>query len=533
MRLLATVGLSALGVVLLLLGAAGAALVGSDDTVLLADTRAGQGSAYTSPSLLSVRGVDVVVAARAERGDVLVAAGHPVDVADVVDGVATLRIDRVRPGAVVGVDQKGGDLPALDRVEWLGSRSGPGRQMLVHPVGDVPPQVVVASARRAPVTVEIGFRYPGAFLLCLGVAVVGSLLLVLAWLGRRRHRRRQHRRRQRAGAGVPVGSGNTAARARTPLRAAALALTGALVVAGCAGLPAPVEAGAPLKQALRSDQVAAMWADYDVRNNAAIAAARPPRYDATGWAEADVGPALAAEEWSTAYARAARSRKRSTPRATTGTWASAPLFSTYPMHALSDREVTAVGEKEEKGARDQTGVALVQRDAATQPWRLRAEVTVPTAELPDLPEVVEPATPVQRRQADLVVEAVDAYLETGRTPTTLSPGGLRRIARAIAADRKRMKELDRDGEVRVHLTDVDDTPTPIWPTGGGAVVVVERHLTFVSSFSHDGWGWKGPWAQVRTDNGSDLMSSRAVTALVEVPTDGTPRVLGVHVAEVR
>lgn len=108
-------------------------------------------------------------------------------------------------------------------------------------------------------------------------------------------------------------------------RTAVLALSCALaaVTAGCAqtaerqtnasGTPTSAAAGAvttpatPTTAGLSTAQLAAVFADYDRRNNPALL--RANRFDPTGWADADTGPVLANDEFGTAVEKAARGTK--------------------------------------------------------------------------------------------------------------------------------------------------------------------------------------------------------------------------------
>ncbi|MFW6092283.1 MAG: hypothetical protein ACODAF_10375 [Actinomycetota bacterium] len=188
------------GLLLTLAGAAGAVLVGPDDTVsggereLATDTAA----LATGPSVLDFMGPTVHVAAALQSGDVFVGVGHEVDVRDYLGGVAHEEIVRVGLPWSPQLEPREGeeDAAAVEpgtRDWWYVQASGPGRQQIAYELGPEPVSVVVMSADgTAPVTadVDVGLQFDnlfGTFLLVAG----GGVVLLLAGVFVLRPRRRR------------------------------------------------------------------------------------------------------------------------------------------------------------------------------------------------------------------------------------------------------------------------------------------------------------------------------------------------------
>ncbi|MBE7324781.1 hypothetical protein IEQ44_08955 [Nocardioides sp. Y6] len=205
----------------LLVGLAGAALSGPDDTVEVVSDKVGDARGVplvTAPVLTDVTGLDLVVTAEASGG-VFVGAAHRVDLDDLLDGAEHYRVTGLYPelaGGLVGGLREGsrflrGTGVTVDELDvWRQRSAGTGPQQVTVPLtGESLGVLVVPSEAEASPTVSFGYHWQGLFTRSLRVALVGLLGLVLWGL----HRARRGRPSGDTG---DAGHGRSSGRARVP-----------------------------------------------------------------------------------------------------------------------------------------------------------------------------------------------------------------------------------------------------------------------------------------------------------------------------
>lgn len=186
-----------------------------------------------------------------------------------------------------------------------------------------------------------------------------------------------------------------------------------VAVTGCSASqpePAPPTDRIP-GVALTESEAAAVAADYDNRNNAAIADTVKASAGA-GWSAADTGPMLAVDRFGTDVAwnggvRFTPLRVTLTPRAT---WAN--RFSSYPIWAIT--RVGVQYEPPNPGSADE-GLVVFRREAPTAPWL--TEMIVDLAGVPNAPDDrAGLTTPADVDGALTTMNEVVAFLERGSRP---------------------------------------------------------------------------------------------------------------------
>ncbi|MFD6178261.1 MULTISPECIES: hypothetical protein [unclassified Isoptericola] len=550
MRVVGRVLLAVVGGLVLVVGAAAAWVVGPDDTVVAGDTTFSTGTAYTARGLLDVENLAVRVTAEARKGEVFVGVGHPVDVSDVVADHDAFRIFQVNIGSLAGAVDPGEDaMPDPRGIDWFDSVSGAGEQALSYPVDGLAPQFLIYSPDGAPVTASIGFTVPGAFRFLLLVAGAGALLAAASFLLRRR------RPRGSGGADDVVDPTDAepasddaeeprerAATGTTTRRVAAVVGAGALVLplGACAvvpTLPAEMPARQERKVALTADDVDALWAGYDKRNNAAIKAAAAPKYDSSRWSTADTGVALEGDLYWTRYNQAA-SKEEGAKKAkgdverltTTGEWVSSPSFDSYPMWAVVHGETTSSAD-EKKDAKDDTAkekepkfttASLVVKVAADQPWKVRSGISVPVSEVENFPEAATDPTEAQLAKAQKVAKAMNAYVSTGKKSKLLGDLAGVKALRELYVGRIEEGMADDDSPSTWSLDSelFDDESVHVVPADGGAYAVIDQRHTQKVQHDDAGWHWNPPFDAVNGDAGALLYQQQASTVLVWIPDSG-------------
>ncbi len=186
-----------------------------------------------------------------------------------------------------------------------------------------------------------------------------------------------------------------------------------LAVTGCTTTqpqPAPPTDRIP-GVALTWAETAALAADYDNRNNAAIASTVKAS-STSPWTLADTGPTLAADRFITDAAW--NGGERLTPVRVTflpkATWAN--RFSSYPIWAI-----TRVGVQNEPAIAGADGDLLVvfRREAASAPWLV--EMTLRVAGVPNAPDDGAGLTTSADVDAALTtMDQVVAFLDQGTRP---------------------------------------------------------------------------------------------------------------------
>lgn len=563
MRVLVRVLLTLIGVVILAVGAAAAVFVGPDDTVAVGETEYPGGTAYTAPGLFTAQHVTVTVAAEAADGEVFVGVAHPVDVADVTDGHDAFRITQIELGSLAGAAD-GGEEPMPDPrgIDYLDSASGTGEQTVSYAVEDLSPQFVVWSPADQAVTTSVWFTVAGTFRLCVAVAAVGLVVLVGGWLLTRRRRRTEDRGQDDVPQG-PTDGERTAGEASStgtpepPQKEAGVALrrvaatlgAGALVLplGACAALPEIPEQMATTeveKVAVTTDDVGALWADYDERNNTAIKAAAAPEYDGSTWKLADTGVLLSGDQYVTTYGKAyseteegKKDKDETEPSVITssGEWVSSPSFTTYPMWAVVHRE--SVSSADDPAAEDDepakfTTAAVVVKEAADAPWKARSLASVPLEYVDELPEVAATPTEEQLAVVDEVVAAMETYFETGKKPELLGDvSGLKFARQQMKEDGD--EEWSSEAEWSLSTRLFDDESIHVIPTADALYAVIDQRHTSTLTFpsDHEPY-WNPPADAVNMAHENVLAREKATTVLVRIPAEGKADGRGVYLRPV-
>lgn len=538
MRRLLQILLALGGLVLLACGAGVAGFVGSDDTVFTPPTElAADGRPVLTRAdllgdpLLGYQGLELTLRAAAARG-VFIATAHPVDVADYLGSAPHVLLDQVTLSGVRGTEVAGSD--AVSRPDragfWTHAQSGPDPQQLSLQAGAGEQWVIAPLGPRGPVVVSLGGTVDGVFLAALAVAGAGLLLLVLAVELMLRSGRRRGASRARASG--RRGGGRKAPRHARATRTTTGAVVGVLALTGCQQLggvpvvplqptPATPTEMALTKVALSEDELPALLASYDERNNAAVSAAGPPAFDPSRWRLADRGPALEADLFGTRLAQLTRVG-RPRPRTHTGVGVFSPRFDSYPMWTL----VAA----RQRGVRGPMVEAMVfTRDSVTAPWLMRAGTRVDARLLPDPAE----PSPVPGRgvlgPTQQAAEAWAAYLEGGSPDLEVDEetrtwrGWVEELAgRPIFTQaRTRVEPYAPDEPLRVVRVD-----------GGHLAVVTVRVTTALVGRRGLRVHWRPPLDRVRRSREGVLTFAHLATGLVLLPERGRPRLLGSGFREV-
>ena len=183
------------GVLLILGGAAVAVAFGPDNTITSDPERMSSdtGVVATRPEAISISGptVEVVVTPR-DGGEVFVGVARNIEVADYLDGVPRVQIDKVSwpwsfdRSAVSGQRTPAADPTALDW--WLASDRSDESASVTLPLPDGPVDMVAMSLGQGGLDVDItvGLVQRGAFVGGLAVALVGIGAAGFGWLSRPR-----------------------------------------------------------------------------------------------------------------------------------------------------------------------------------------------------------------------------------------------------------------------------------------------------------------------------------------------------------
>ncbi|MCE1174799.1 MAG: hypothetical protein LWW77_09375, partial [Propionibacteriales bacterium] len=324
-----SVAAGVVGLLALAIGVVAAMWIGPDDWVdgpASVINTGGEVAVATNYGLLS-RSFPMRVSASTPDGEVFVGIAHVIDADDYLAETTTAQIHWFSPDGIRAEQRSAAKalLPALPAGLdfWRTAASGPGVQSVE---GDFRSQPVVAVVTRAdgtpaPLSVRLSSRFPGTFAAAAGVAGVGlALLLVAAWWQWRR------RRPTNADGAADANQEPTALTlddrpaervspggAKTGL--IALMLSVALCATGCT-VPLPfVATDLPPRDQVTRDPLdgfepASVAADYDRRNNIAIAAAAAPRYSDVEWADADAELILGSDRVDTALHKAKKSKDK-------------------------------------------------------------------------------------------------------------------------------------------------------------------------------------------------------------------------------
>ena len=177
-RALLAVLLGLLGAPLLLVGAGLAIAAGPDDLLMGKETPIEQGAAYSTPEAFAFDRLPVTVRVEA-MGETYIGVGNPVDVLDVVKETRAFEISSTPLTRVSGVAGSGEKVPDASRAPWWQEKvSGSGPQELAVTLEGEPISFLAASRDGAPIKLAFGYRIDGIFVVSLGIAGFGALLLI-------------------------------------------------------------------------------------------------------------------------------------------------------------------------------------------------------------------------------------------------------------------------------------------------------------------------------------------------------------------
>ena len=360
------------GALLAAIGCAAAVTIGPDDWIdsppqLL--NPAGETVVVTNYGLLSY-GLPLRVTASAENGEVFVGIGHAVDVDDYLRDTTAVGIDWFSPGGLTSHRQTStsASLPATPTAVdfWRAKASGPGSQTVAGSFAGQPVEAVVStgSGEPSPLRVSLGSQLAGAFAAAVSLIAIGlALLAFTSW--------RWWRARRTPTAVESTPPEPAPAHPLRALRTTLAVLVGwsvVLVGSGCSAEQlntgmVPV----PPRTELTRDPVdgldlAALAADYDRRNNAAIAAAAWPRYSVKEWAQADGELLLASDRFDTAWDEARKIKSSPSPAHTTAFRAYGVPGLGYPLSIIVNG-----GFAEREPAKD-TELSVFVRQHSYSPW---------------------------------------------------------------------------------------------------------------------------------------------------------------------
>lgn len=434
------------GVLLVIVGVAAAVVIGPDDTASLPTREVDTGDAqvaYTTPGLFAYTDATLHVTAENADGPVFVGAAHAVDVASYLTDVRRFQLNEFSLDGLTGKAVDGAlaapEVAPDKATFWRTESDGEGEQALDVELDGSPIVVaVVPSGEPGALTMSVGLVLPGAFLVAVATAVLGLILIVVPMVLRRRRARSGSKDHvlaaqepttedsgSAAAAGREAGAAATTERRRVPTVVPVLAVV-ATVLAGCAGIPAksPQSAGPPTKIALTQAEAKAALADYDARNNAAIALSAS-KYDPSGWEKADQGILLREDLYATQYAKANQEKRTGDPRTNTAEVVYAPAFEGYPMYAIVAGRATGGQSDDDESADDESDldVSVFERASAVSPWKQSVTASVPEDLLPDAQAPGPQSTPTEAdgKAALALLPALVTFLETGKATAGLTP----------------------------------------------------------------------------------------------------------------
>lgn len=525
MRTLLRLVLAVLGLLLAVVGTTAAVIVGSDDTVFNKPATIDPGGRpiATVPGLFSYDNLEVTARASSPEG-VFIATAHPVDLDDYLGQRAFYEIEQITRTGIVGdslevsADREAVEVAAAKATFWTDVEQGDGTRSLALDAGSRTNRVVVAALGDGPVDISFGATIEGLFTAAVAVAVVGVLILLLALFASLRARRRRHT----SASEVAVGARPTAS---VPLaRIAALALV--VPLAGCGSIPEHVAYEKPAKVALTEAELPAMLADYDQRNNAAIKAARGPRFDAGQWHLADVGPVLETDLFSTFEASVLKEKRRNSLSDLTGEGVYSGQFDAYPMWAIVQAESSAPGTQSKKERRaDELNVelSLFTRESAASDWLKAVEAEAVRAKLP---ETATDASVVTGRALEVVRKAIGQqrrFIETGR--------GTWPADKATKEVRKQLVSAQKNGGANYRLiTDsLSDETHGLFAVEveGGVLALATYAVRFHIRTTAERITWAAPYDQIRASvSDQELVIPHLATTAIYVTDDGKATPLG-------
>ncbi|MFD7076055.1 hypothetical protein ACFV9G_17760 [Nocardioides sp. NPDC059952] len=541
-KVVLSVLLGLFGAPLLLLGAGLAIAAGPDDVVMGKETPIEQGAAYSTPEAFAFDRLPVTVRVKA-MGEAYVGVGNPVDVLDVVKGTDAVEIAKTPLTRVSGSAGSGEVVPDASQAPWWREKvSGSGTQELNVTLTGEPVSFLAASRDGAPIKLAFGYRIDGLFVVALGVAGLGALLVVgavaLLLTGRRERPDEWQPPRPSASYAHPPHPAHAQpihpapvhpAMPRPPagglyrrLGMAAGVGVVAFSLTGCS-MPASVELDAASKVSLRRDDVADLIKDWNKRNNKAIKANQPGRWKAEAWARADSGPVLAKDQLTSAVNEGFDVRDRPP------TWTAVPgrvwsvQLGEYPMWAVV--EVSVKGAKKPKLTR----LAVYEQQDALSPWKVRSSVGVKKKAVPPEVEGAAPLSTSATKRVEEIAAEIDAYLEKPRKIDGLD--GFKKLAEPGDEISAYASDMGVD-MVRTTAEPFDRASTRMVQTSEGVLAMLDFTTDTVVGGQGTEWEWNPPYDEFRSRAGKNLSIRTAVTVAVLVRTDGDPSVLGVEYGEI-
>ncbi|MFD4327744.1 hypothetical protein ACFWQC_24135 [Nocardioides sp. NPDC058538] len=546
-RVLLSVLIGLLGAPLLLVGAGLAIAAGPDDVVMGKETPIAQGAAYSTPEAFAFDRLPVTVRVEA-MGEAYVGVGNPVDVLDVVKGTKAVEIAKTPLTRVSGAAGTGENVPDASEAPWWDETvSGSGTQELNVTLTGEPVSFLAASVDGAPIKVAFGYRLDGIFLVALGIAGFGALLLigavVLLVTGKRERRDQWQPPRPPVSyvqpphlvqpsyptqPARPVLTGPAPARPAMPrppagglyrrLGVAAGIGVVAFSLTGCS-MPASVELDEASKVSLRSDDVGVVMRDWNARSNEAIRANGRGRWKVEAWDQAATGPMLAVFQAATVAAKATGYKQRSrTFNVDAGRVWSAQLGE-YPMWAIV----------EINGGDRRSPLAVYEQQDALSPWKHRGEVNVKASAIPTEVEGAAPVSAADAKRVQDVADEIDAYL--GKPKRVEGLAGLKKLRAPRREMDAYVAEMGVD-TVKTTVEAFDETGPRMVQTREGVFAMLEFTVDSIVGGQGTEWEWNPPFDQFRSRAGKNLSIRTAVTVAVLVPNDGDASVLGVEYGEI-
>ena len=512
---------------LIILGAAGAVLVGPDDDVWLpsGDTRADPGQlVVTDPRVTAYRDLTLLVRADAEGG-VFLGVGHPVDVADLAAQVEHHEITRAVWGGFDGGSRQVQaslpvPLPAPTELDvFRAQEHGDGPQTLRLALDGTPSALFVQPLGEGTVSLEVGAHVGGLFLGALATAAAGLALLVLTvW------RMRAAGRGRRYSSPAQMQPYASAAPATALVRAVA---AGGLAVAlsACGVVPgsAPTTGG---RVGMLPDQVDRVVEQHQAAYGRTVRRANTTRGRA-GWEQVAAGPLLAAHE--SAEVLRGQDGPKFLAGSLTGSTVYSPALDAYPLWAFVEADArggeTSVDE-DRRPERNHRLVVMV-RESAASGWKEHSFVDLPEGRLPRPLEGTAAVAPPEvlaavRRLADNSIAFTNGKARPGFTPDVR----LKQLRRGVRTNDGNGSMFARTDVVPAPGDDPDDV-RGVAVDGGHLVLSVRtlRKSMWFKPNDQDPPGWRGRSALVNSDDGRRLYWHLSLMTLAFVPTGSSVPVL--------
>jgi hypothetical protein len=549
---------SVLGVLLALIGllvtAVGAALafwvIGPDDTVHTGEQHlSSKGLAIISdPDLLDRHGPTLHLDARSTAGKPLfVGVARVLDFASYLKQVPHTSVVQVRFPIALDTQEKKGDVVTLAAPNgldwWVAKANGTGTQSLEWPIADGPYDVVVMNAdgKAAPdAQVDFGIELDGAFLLALGVFVVGLLLLVggfLLILLRRKPKTQNPLPVQTyqpepatAGTGGPGQSGPGQGGHGTLRRIAGGAVLLALV-SGCVAVPEQNTVDKLTRPAISNEGGVAQIKHYNEVNNAAN---RKRDDKLIGTIEGGSLRRTSTAGYTISRALDKAGKDLNKPFTYTNPVVAAPAYGGYPMQFVSSAGIST--------SKTNRHLGLWERATAGSPWLMT--FAVPPQLKVKVPDItgLRPTTPAD--QAKLLAApaaagtALAQYLSGGaKSPRAASFAPATEITALLTEDAADVTMVAKNPKIyrqATHAYNVSDNPVAFTTKSGEALVFLTllENYQLLSKANVEFWWSSGDAsafspATAKYQNGLTRTTVHQVALAIPPKGSGKIRVLGV------